>query len=366
MFPSDWSERKGLTTVKRRKTQHGGEVRQLLEECGLAVGALAAESSGFALGLTPGMTPGLGGLTSGESAAPVTGSLLDSDQISGSNSGRQHSPGSPARNGIQNACLASLEVGLLGVEFPENVVDVIVRRVNDSKFAPPIPEELQLDHVLSSVPYQSMLESLFGGLTTAALDVPLVTKAYEESYMREAGPGEPSCALGELCECMFIDRNAPFVGVQFKLPVGSLTATSAAESSSGGSGSFSGGSSHGVPGSSNSGLGTRGIDSPIMPGMCVLCCRKTTQKLFYDICYSGNRVQGLIQQYGNLCNQPGEYARCCMLVCPPTSPWHCMPRPMMSHQRNRYQVHVVAGLKHLQQLRVAFEDFAPPSDTMQA
>lgn len=233
------------------------------------------------------------------------------------------------------------------VEYPENVVDIIIRRVNDSKFAPAIPEELQLDHVLSSTPYQSMLESLFGGLTTAALDVPLVTKAYEESYMREAGPGEPSCAMGELCECMFIDKNMPFVGVQFKLPVGSQDTTKGSEIRTD---------------------DCKGIKSPcdVTPGMCVLCCRKTTQRLFYDICYSGNRVQGLIQQYGNLCNQPGEYARCCMLVCPPNSPWQCMPRPIMSHQRNRYRVHVVAGLKHLQQLRVSFEDFVTPSDMMQA
>jgi len=29
-------------------------------------------------------------------------------------------------------------------------------------------------------------------------------------------------------------------------------------------------------------------------------------------------------------------------------------------------VHVVAGLKHLQQLRVSYEDFSTPSDMMQA
>jgi hypothetical protein len=43
-----------------------------------------------------------------------------------------------------------------------------------------------------------------------------------------------------------------------------------------------------------------------------------------------------------------------------------MPLPIMSHQRNRYRVHTVAGMKHLQQLRVAHEDFATPSDRTQA
>lgn len=197
------------------------------------------------------------------------------------------------------------------------LVSTIKRQVNDSRVVPAIPEELQLDHVLSSVPYQEMLESLFGGVSQDAPSLPLITKAYEESFMREPNSDERSCAMGPKCECMFIDSNAPFVGVEF--------------------------------------LGNG------QPSLCVLCSRRTTQKLFYDACYSGRRVQGVIQRYGNLCNQPGEYARECMLIAPPNSQWSCLPLPIMSHQRNRYRVHVVAGRKHLQQLRVAFEDFPPPS-----
>ena len=140
--------------------------------------------------------------------------------------------------------------------------------------------------------------------------------------MREAGHGERQCAMGVKCECMFIDANAPFVGVEFDLP-------------------------------------NPQIDSKA--NLCVLCSRKTTQKLFYDACYSGTRTQGLIQRYGNLCNQTGEYARDCMLICPPSAQWHCLPLPIMSHQRNRYRVQVVAGIKHLQQLRVSHEDFVTPS-----
>ena len=200
----------------------------------------------------------------------------------------------------------------------DSILSTIKRHVNSNKFAPAIPEELQLDHILSSVPYQAMLESLFGNVETVQT-VPLVTKAYEESYMREAESGERSCVMGAKCECMFIDPLAPFVGVEFQL---------------------------------------QGMDAE----MCVLCCRKTTQKLFYDICYSGKRTQGLIQKFGNLCNQAGEYARECMLICPSSSQWQCMPRPIMSHQRNRYKVHIVAGKKQLQQVRVGYEDFAAPSD----
>lgn len=212
--------------------------------------------------------------------------------------------------------------------YDDSIVGIIKRQVNDSRFAPATPEELQLDHVLSSVPYRDMLESLFGTVSGQAPNIPIITKAYEESFMREACPGERQCAMGSKCECMFIDPNAPFVGVEFDLP-----------------------SDQADPKKSES-----------TPKLCVLCSRKTTQKLFYDACYSGTRIQGLIQRYGNLCNQPGEYARECMLICPPSAQWNCLPLPIMSHQRNRYRVQVVAGVKHLQQLRVAHEDFfASPS-----
>jgi hypothetical protein len=206
-----------------------------------------------------------------------------------------------------------------------SIVNIIRRQVNDNKFLPQIPSEIQLDHILSNIPYQSLLESLYGGVNGPTPEVPLVSKVYEESYMREALPNERSCVMGERCECMFIDKNAPFVGTEFILP-GEITSTSDA------------------------------------PRMCVLCYRRTTQKMYYDICYSGKRIQGLIQHYGNLCNQPGEYARECMLICPPGSQWQGLPVPIMSHQRNRYKVIVRAGVKYLQQLRVSHEDFfvSPP------
>lgn len=271
MFPSDWAERKGASASKRRKIQQKDELKSLLEECE----ALAPDSSSLFTGVT----------------------------------------------------LANNTV-IVASEEHDSIVDVIKRQVNASKFAPATPDELQLDHVLSSIPYQTMLESLFGGVSGPVPDIPLVTKTYEESFMREPCGGEKPCAMGDRCECMFIDKNAPFVGVEFLL---------------------------------------RGeTNASKTPKMCVLCCRRTTQKLFYDICYSGKRVQGLIQHYGNLCNQPGEYARECMLICPPGTQWHGMPLPVMSHQRNRYRVTIVAGVKHLEQLRVSYEDFATPSGKAQA
>jgi len=63
----------------------------------------------------------------------------------------------------------------------------------------------------------------------------------------------------------------------------------------------------------------------------------------------------------NTARRAGEYARECMLVCPPHAPLHCMPLPIMSHQRNKYRVRISNGIKCLDQIRVRHEDFATPS-----
>lgn len=222
-------------------------------------------------------------------------------------------------------------------DYDDSIVGIIKRQINNNRFAPAMPEELQLDHVLSSVPYRDMLESLFGAVSGQVPNLPIITRAYEESYMREPLQGERQCAMGAKCECMFIDQNAPFICVEFELPNEDAQAPDDKQFTK-----------------------TKTClehETRLEPKLCVLCSRKTTQKLFYDTCYSGRRTQGIIQRYGNLCNQTGEYARECMLICPPNAHWNCLPLPIMSHQRNRYRVQVIAGVKHLQQLRVSHEDF---------
>ena len=281
----------------------------------------------------------------------------------------------------QHALEASLNAN---PEYDDSIIGFIKRQVNNTRFAPATPEELQLDHVLSSVPYRDMLESLFGTVSGQTPNLPIITKAYEESFMRETCPGERQCAMGAKCECMFIDPNAPFIGVEFNLPSddvkslvhkpGSRTSeskTSESKTSESKTSESKTSESKNSESKMESKLDSKGesrIESKVESKLCVLCSRKTTQKLFYDACYSGTRIQGLIQRYGNLCNQPGEYARDCMLICPPSAQWHCLPLPIMSHQRNRYRVQVVAGIKHLQQLRVSYEDFfvTPSGRKMQA
>lgn len=180
-------------------------------------------------------------------------------------------------------------------------------------------QPLELDTVLSRVPYYKMLQDLFGGSSAPSESVPIITAAYEEQYMRECThANERACVMGENCECMFIDPTMPFVAVEFVLPTEAYSEN---------------------------------------PQLCVLCSRKVTQRLFYDMMYKGYTFHNLIQRYGNICDQPGEYARECMLICPPNQNVHCMPLPIVSHQRNRYSVYLSNGTKYIKQHRVYAKDF---------
>ena len=59
-------------------------------------------------------------------------------------------------------------------------------------------------------------------------------------------------------------------------------------------------------------------------GMCILCLRKSTHLVFYNILREGNHVNHVIQKYGNICNAPGEYHSSAMFICPPHGPVHSM------------------------------------------
>ncbi len=151
---------------------------------------------------------------------------------------------------------------------PENLQlpTLILRNLNTTTNAPATPDELNLDVILSRVPYKEILENLYGRDEYTAPPVPLITRVYEESFMREPTKGERACASGDLCECNFIDPCMPFTAAEFLLP---------------------------------------GEDYPQHPQMCVLCCRKVTQKLFYDILFTGKEMHCVIQRYGNICGVPG-------------------------------------------------------------
>lgn len=187
-----------------------------------------------------------------------------------------------------------------------------------------VDKELILDSIISRQPYVKMMQNLFGSYDESCFKqvepVKIVTKCYEESYMRECvEPQERPCAMGSNCECMFIDSNLPFICTEFILP---------------------------------------NEEPQPEPQLCVLCLRKLTQSMFYDVMYRHGKFNGIIQNHGNICEMPNEYSKKAMLICPPWGPVHCMPLPIVAHQRNRYSVYLdYMGVKHLKQHRVAFEDF---------
>jgi hypothetical protein len=177
---------------------------------------------------------------------------------------------------------------------------------------------LELDTLLSRLPYKRMMHDMLPNSSDRPVpSVPYVTRVYEEGYMREVmHPSERPCAMRNLCECMFIDPEQPFVGVEFLVP---------------------------------------GEERGEVPQMCVVCSRAHTQQLFYDIVFDNASFGGLIQRYGNLHDVANEYARSVMLICPPNGPLHCMPLPIVSHQRNRYAVAKVGGVHYLRQHGVHFQ-----------
>ena len=120
---------------------------------------------------------------------------------------------------------------------------------------------------------------------------------YDLTSLAQPERGELPCAMGDLCECRFIDRQCAFTGVEFRLP-----------------------------------------DDPPTPQLCVLCSRKATQKMFYDMCYAGVAPKGVIQRFGNIFGQPGEYSAELMLSSPQGVSLSAMPLPIMSYQRSRYSV----------------------------
>jgi hypothetical protein len=173
-----------------------------------------------------------------------------------------------------------------------------------------------LETVLDSTPFGAAQLQHGTPECTPKDSLPLVTRAYEESFMRECHlPEDTPCAMGEFCECQPVGS---FCGVAFILPTVSAS----------------------------------------NPRVCVLCIRKTTQLLFYRVVTGGMHSSQMIQFYGNIAGLPGEYHESAMLVVPPSGPVHCMPLPVVAHQRNRYALKTGAdGVRRIEQRDVYFEDF---------
>jgi hypothetical protein len=90
---------------------------------------------------------------------------------------------------------------------------------------PPCHPEVNLDHILSCVPYRDLLRDLFGtgsssSSSLAPPPVPVVTKSYEESFMREPmWEYERPCVMGGNCECNYISTRPGEVGATTHPPI---------------------------------------------------------------------------------------------------------------------------------------------------
>lgn len=174
-----------------------------------------------------------------------------------------------------------------------------------------------VDQIVDNEPFGDVLLNENNDFSHMTQSIPTVTRRYEEQYMRESlSSSEPSCAMGDQCECMFLDVAEPFVGTVFVLPT----------------------------------LNDKN-------NLCVLCLRKTTHLLFYHLLQKGLQPRGLIQIYGNICNQEDEYHPSAMLICPPSGPTQSMPLPIVAHQRNRYSVVKKNNIRYVQQHCVGMRDF---------
>jgi hypothetical protein len=179
---------------------------------------------------------------------------------------------------------------------------------------------LMLDGIICNLPYKDIFKKM-ALATEPHRSVPLVSKKYEESYMREPmHAGEKQCVMGEHCECNFIDASKPFIAVGFCPPLGFM------------------------------------VKDENVEHMCVICHRKMVQTCFFDALYNSSSTisSGVIQSYGNICGKVDEYSSACVLVSPPNSPLIQMfPHPIAVHQRNQYTVHDT-NVRHLLQNNMGY------------
>lgn len=159
---------------------------------------------------------------------------------------------------------------------------------------------LNLNTILSGVAYREILQNLFGGSDALLDDVPVVSRAYEEAFLRESMLAtERPCVMGSECEGHYISKDHRFPCTEFLLPG----------------------------------------ETRAEPRMCVLCCRKHTQKLFYDLLYNPPSTHmGVIQRYGVVIGVQDEYAREATLIMPANGPVHAMPFPSVAYCRANYTV----------------------------
>lgn len=148
-----------------------------------------------------------------------------------------------------------------------------------------------------------------------------VSRAHEESYLREATGNERACINGSDCEGHFVQSGGPgFTLREFLLP-------------------------------SQEASYQRTKVLPTQRYMCLLCQRNKVAEQFFMIKASGRAMKSrhILQNFCNIVGVPNEYVLEDTILSS-VNKWEGIVAPIVMHNRKNYRFRDHGGIKHLDQL----------------
>ena len=156
--------------------------------------------------------------------------------------------------------------------------------------------------------------------------IQVVTRAYEEQYLREPCGKERACIMGDLCQGMHLPQVAEnrFILREFLLP------TEEDEYK-------------------------RSGKLPQEGRLCLMCKRSEIARAFINIRADGMGVKNnvILQDYRNIVGEEGEY---CLEDCLLSSHtiFQGLLDPVVLHLRNAYRLKIIDGVRHYEQWRMKY------------
>ena len=163
---------------------------------------------------------------------------------------------------------------------------------------------------------------------TARSTIEVVTREYEQRYLREPVGEERPCIMGDMCQGMQLPhvKDQKFVLREFLLP-------------------------------SEEEQSKRTRQWPKEGRLCLLCKRAEIARAFINIRADGMGVKNhmILQDYRNLVNVPGEYRlEDCILSS--STIFQGLLDPVVLHIKSGYRVKTVQGVRHLDQWRMKYPE----------
>lgn len=158
------------------------------------------------------------------------------------------------------------------------------------------------------------------------VSIQVVTRAYEEQYLREATGKERPCIMGDQCQGMHLPHvnGNGFVVREFLLP-------------------------------SEEEEYKRTGNLPTEGRLCLMCKRSEIARAFINIRADGMGVKNnvILQDYRNIVGEEGEY---CLEDCLLSSPtvFQGLLDPVVLHLRNAYRFKVINGVRFYEQWRMKY------------